>query len=271
MGAAAGLSSSKRVMCLSDDGDVIDCVDVYQQPALKHAPPGSRLLRQLKPEVAAAASLSTLQGLHPTRRKRGRCPPGTVAIRRDSPRANPEVARRASPFGRPATAAAGNSTFTPQLVMDNMKGKVEVAAAYACNMPYLGARATVPYWKVDVHPDELSMNYLLIGYTLDKSFTPFPGSPPPKTLTNQIAVGLVDPTGENWWVTVMDHAIGYYPETVFDTRFPEASYVEMGGRVLDTRPGGNHTTTPGTRSAAVECPAVSYNASTTQCQLGLQM
>jgi len=58
-------------------------------------------------------------------------------------------------------------------------------------MAYLGARVTVPYWKVDVHPDELSMNYLLIGYTLDKSFTPFPGSPQPKTLTNQIAVGLV--------------------------------------------------------------------------------
>ncbi|KAG2604106.1 hypothetical protein PVAP13_4NG043030 [Panicum virgatum] len=55
---------------------------------------------------------------------------------------------------------------------------------------------------------------------------------------------MQDPTGENWWVTVLDHAIGYYPPTVFDTRFPQAVYVEMGGRVLDTRPGGNHTTTP---------------------------
>jgi hypothetical protein len=50
--------------------------------------------------------------------------------------------------------------------------------------------------------------------------------------------------GENWWVSVMDQDIGYYPETKFNTRFPEAHYVEMGGRVLDSRPGGKHTTTP---------------------------
>jgi hypothetical protein len=53
-----------------------------------------------------------------------------------------------------------------------------------------------------------------------------------------------DSATENWWVTVMDEEIGYYPETVFNTMFPEAVYVEMGGRVLNTRPDGNHTTTP---------------------------
>jgi len=42
----------------------------------------------------------------------------------------------------------------------------------------------------------------------------------------------------------MDQEIGYYPETIFNTRFPQAVYVEMGERVLNTRPGGNHTTTP---------------------------
>nr|TKW19597.1 hypothetical protein SEVIR_4G030800v2 [Setaria viridis] len=317
--AAAGacaLAVNKTIE--SDDGDVIDCVDVYQQPAFKHVLPGTEVLRP-EPErsmraMAAAASLSDhTQERQPTWRKHGSCPPGTVAIRRDSPHARPEVARRASPFRRPA--GAGSSSMQPQLpelYMDNMKGKVEVAAAYACNQAYLGARATVPYWKVDVHPDELSMNYLLVGHTLDNRFRPFPGGQPPPVLNNQIAVGLVawpalygdslsrlfvyysndggvnnncfnldcagfhlypssyalgssvsnadsqvggerygvpvgihrDPTGEIWVVTVSDHPIGYYPETVFDTTFPEAFYVEMGGRVLDTRPGGNHTSTP---------------------------
>ncbi|XP_021306706.1 uncharacterized protein LOC8071394 [Sorghum bicolor] len=55
---------------------------------------------------------------------------------------------------------------------------------------------------------------------------------------------IPDPTEEKWWVSVKGHDIGYYPESVFDTRFPEAFYVEMGGRVLNTRPGGKHTTTP---------------------------
>lgn len=67
-----------------------------------------------------------------------------------------------------------------------------MAAAYACNAAYLGARATVPYWKVDVaHPDEFSMSYLLIGYPLEDRFMPFPGRRPPSTIANQIAVGLV--------------------------------------------------------------------------------
>lgn len=68
----------------------------------------------------------------------------------------------------------------------------------------------------------------------------------------------------------MDHPIGYYPPTVFDTRFPESFYVEMGGRVLDTRTGGNHTATPmgsgmpvcaGSRFAAtvMDYHAVNYN------------
>jgi len=75
--------------------------------------------------MAAAASLSTPtpQELHPTWRKHGRsCPPGTVAIRRDSPRASPEVARRASPFGRPA----GSALWDTSEAMDTPTGKVEV-------------------------------------------------------------------------------------------------------------------------------------------------
>jgi len=35
------------------------------------------------------------------------------------------------------------------------------------------------------------MSYLLIGYTLDSKFSPFPGHSPPDSLPNQIAVGLV--------------------------------------------------------------------------------
>ncbi|CAN6166465.1 unnamed protein product [Urochloa humidicola] len=53
-----------------------------------------------------------------------------------------------------------------------------------------------------------------------------------------------DLSSMNWWVTVMDKEIGYYPENIFNTMFTEAVYVEMGGQVLDTRPDGNHTTTP---------------------------
>uniref|UniRef100_A0A0E0HL05 Neprosin PEP catalytic domain-containing protein n=1 Tax=Oryza nivara TaxID=4536 RepID=A0A0E0HL05_ORYNI len=35
------------------------------------------------------------------------------------------------------------------------------------------------------------MNYIMVGYTLDKDYRPYPSSDPPKTLANQIVVGLV--------------------------------------------------------------------------------
>lgn len=90
---------------------------------------------QPKPErsmrsMAAAASLPH-HHTEPTWRRHGRWPPGTVAIRRDSPFANPEAAgRRASPFRRPAaatntTAGSDDSLYFPE-DMDNPKGKVEV-------------------------------------------------------------------------------------------------------------------------------------------------
>jgi hypothetical protein len=49
----------------------------------------------------------------------------------------------------------------------------------------------VPYWEVNVHPDEFSMSYILVGYTLDTNYMPGRGSKPPADLTNEIAVGLV--------------------------------------------------------------------------------
>ncbi|CAL4981732.1 unnamed protein product [Urochloa decumbens] len=312
----------------SDDGDVIDCVDIYQQPALKHAPPGSRVIihQQAKPETVSA-----WKPHHQTWRKHGSCPAGTVPIRRESSNANPQVAeriRRSSPFGRPTAGStnrfnlssttpfgrrAAGTLFNQSAMAAPPGGKVEVAAAYATNAPYLGARADVPCWKVDVHPNDFSMSYILVGTTLDANYRPIPGSDPPAHLTNQIAVGLVawpslfgdslsrlfvyytndggvanncfnldcggfhvtstefalgssfgassnsqiggdlygvtlgihrDVAGMRWWVSVNDQDIGYYPETVFDTRFTDACYVELGGRVMDSRPGGAHTTTP---------------------------
>ncbi|XP_044984004.1 uncharacterized protein LOC123451054 isoform X2 [Hordeum vulgare subsp. vulgare] len=222
----------------------------------------------VRSDIASSPRQERLQ----TWRKHGRCPGGTVPIRRASPNAN-----------------------TDAISALHKRGHREVAAAYGTDGPYHGLRANVPYWRVDgVHHDEFSMNYIMIGYTLDRSYIPRPGAEPPAKLTNQIIVGLVNDGGVNhhcynhecggftltnnkyalgcswsgpgsevggerrsitlgihrddakliWWVSVMDVDIGYYSEDAFDTAFPEGSYVEMGGRVLNTRPGGKHTRTP---------------------------
>uniref|UniRef100_A0A0D9WLQ0 Neprosin PEP catalytic domain-containing protein n=1 Tax=Leersia perrieri TaxID=77586 RepID=A0A0D9WLQ0_9ORYZ len=300
------------LLLVSDDGDVIDCVDMYQQPALKDVP-GHKMQTIMKPtrsmkEIIASSGIATrTQGLHQTWRKRGSCPAGTVPIRRPSTNADPAAAERAR-----RAFSSGHSHYSNQSATindcpgNNITGILEVAAAYGTNGPYLGARAIVELWNLDVHPEELYMHYIMVAYTLDPGYTPGPSVDPPQNLTNQIIVGLVndgglnnncfnldcggfhlvnsshtvgslwrggisepggdkfgvtfgihrtknncnlqeilgDPTNLVWWVSVMDEEIGYYPESLFRTRFQEVSYVELGGRVVDRRPGGKHTKTP---------------------------
>lgn len=66
---------------------------------------------------------------------------------------------------------------------------LQIAAAYAANGPYHGARAEIPIWKVQVEPSEFSKNYLLIASPHERRFTPIKGKRPPD-IKNQIAVGM---------------------------------------------------------------------------------
>uniref|UniRef100_A0A0E0FA78 Neprosin PEP catalytic domain-containing protein n=1 Tax=Oryza meridionalis TaxID=40149 RepID=A0A0E0FA78_9ORYZ len=47
-----------------------------------------------------------------------------------------------------------------------------------------------------------------------------------------------------WWVSLMDEPIGYFHESAFAVPFIESFHNEMGGHVLDRRPGGRHSLTP---------------------------
>uniref|UniRef100_A0A0E0BNG7 non-specific serine/threonine protein kinase n=1 Tax=Oryza glumipatula TaxID=40148 RepID=A0A0E0BNG7_9ORYZ len=47
-----------------------------------------------------------------------------------------------------------------------------------------------------------------------------------------------------WWVSLMDEPIGYFHESAFTAPFIKSFHNEMGGHVLDRRPGGRHTLTP---------------------------
>ncbi|KAM6601355.1 hypothetical protein CsatA_020964 [Cannabis sativa] len=73
---------TSNILALSDDGDVIDCVDIYKQPAFDHPllknhtlQPSSIQINQLKLGEKDDA-LKALQGW----RKNGECPVGTVPI-----------------------------------------------------------------------------------------------------------------------------------------------------------------------------------------------
>ncbi|CAD6339088.1 unnamed protein product [Miscanthus lutarioriparius] len=90
------------------------------------------------------------------------------------------MVRRASPFERPAIG--GNASFDLLTSMDTSNGSRSVRHQTDRTLVLEQTCHTV-------HPDEFSMNYLLIGNTLDDNYH---GGQPPSTLTHQIAaVGLV--------------------------------------------------------------------------------
>ncbi|KAL6640478.1 hypothetical protein ACP70R_021601 [Stipagrostis hirtigluma subsp. patula] len=60
-----------------------------------------------------------------------------------------------------------------------------------------------------------------------------------------VVVSIYRTTGPAvWWLAINEVAIGYFDPNMFQVPFIESFHNEMGGRVLDTRPGGRHTTTP---------------------------
>ncbi|KAF8780840.1 hypothetical protein HU200_000790 [Digitaria exilis] len=59
-----------------------------------------------------------------------------------------------------------------------------------------------------------------------------------------LSVSIYKEVGEHqWWVSVMDEVVGYFPHFIFPHFFYESLHNEMGGRVLNTWPQGRHTTT----------------------------
>ncbi|CAO2183009.1 unnamed protein product [Urochloa humidicola] len=59
-----------------------------------------------------------------------------------------------------------------------------------------------------------------------------------------VAVSIhIVPGQQQWWVTVNDTAIGYFPQLLFPTSFPESFLNQVGGMVHNTRPNGVHTET----------------------------
>lgn len=59
-----------------------------------------------------------------------------------------------------------------------------------------------------------------------------------------VSVSIQRVSGQKqWWVSVNDTIIGYYPHTLFPTFFPESFVNQVGGVVHNSRPRGMHTDT----------------------------
>ncbi|KAF3790199.1 hypothetical protein EJ110_NYTH16875 [Nymphaea thermarum] len=189
-------------------GYVIDCVDIYSQPAFDHP-----LLKQLMrprgiPEGMERRKPSRKSLLGRTRlAKSGGCPNGTLL--RGGPRP-----RRALPSLRPwllVTSGAELRIFHEEC---GNKG--------LCGPPF----GSTLERNTRGDNEQACFNTMCPGFVQ----------------TSQTAMLGQDEDG-NWWVHADDEAVGYWPGSLFTGLSWWANDTMMGGEVYDTFAGGQHTTT----------------------------
>ncbi|KAL2346524.1 hypothetical protein Fmac_000524 [Flemingia macrophylla] len=146
----------------SEDGDIIDCVDIYKQPAFDHPALKNHTIRTVPDFLLKSQNSKTIKSsdsepeVFQTWQKSGSCPEGTVPIRRILK----EDLLRASSlqrFGRKPPAVFKNATkpFNLNFINPN-ESKIYVpenrSAAYLVTMGYnyIGAEGDINVWNPHV-------------------------------------------------------------------------------------------------------------------------
>ncbi|KAK7351259.1 hypothetical protein VNO77_10572 [Canavalia gladiata] len=150
----------------SEDGDIIDCVDIYKQPAFDHPALKNHTIKMM-PDFLRESEESRRNNASESEsdiiqiwQKSGSCPKGTVPIRRIL---KEDLLRYASLdyFGRKPPAVFKNSTYPYNFNLSNAKINNFIpenrSSAYLVTLGYnyIGAQADINVWnpKIDIPED----------------------------------------------------------------------------------------------------------------------
>uniref|UniRef100_A0A0E0R5T3 Neprosin PEP catalytic domain-containing protein n=1 Tax=Oryza rufipogon TaxID=4529 RepID=A0A0E0R5T3_ORYRU len=122
----------------ADDGDVIDCINIYQQPAFNNPRLKNHTISTIKTRPGKLPFSKRAKTARQAWQNNGRCPDGTIAIRRATQQSQLEV-----------DATQPNGCY------------IEYAGIQAPQTVY-GARGDVNVWGIRVEPNEWSTNGIVI-------------------------------------------------------------------------------------------------------------
>ncbi|XP_021749840.1 uncharacterized protein LOC110715562 [Chenopodium quinoa] len=205
-----------------EDGDVVDCVDIRKQPALNHP-----LLKDHKIQMDPSSSLKMMNQSNPTTafihqlwHKNGFCSEDTVPIRRrqlqDQPPTNDTIK---GPHNEvfPKHYGDHRTRFFIYFTTDDS--------------------LTTRCWDLDCNGFVQVNNKFSLGAYITQVST-IGGD----LYELKIAIFQDRKTG-NWWLSVMDTSIGYWPASLFPGLPEGATSLEWGGSVYDSIGIGPHTDT----------------------------
>nr|CAD1834076.1 unnamed protein product [Ananas comosus var. bracteatus] len=213
------------------NGDIIDCVDIYKQPAFDHPLLKNHTL-QLRPSSAVKNAVSgpSGKGKHELGVKES-CPEGYVPIRRT----RKEDLRRAKSM---------LNTFNSKDQIMYSQTAYAIFGWFGDSLRFYGAEALMDVYNLpDGYQKTGCNNQLCPGYVqVSQKF--FPGNIlQPGRGAIRLRV-LRDPSNLNWYVLTSDETVGYFPKEIFNN-MADSNQIEMGGIVhtppseLSSPPMGN--------------------------------
>ncbi|KAI4316559.1 hypothetical protein L6164_024532 [Bauhinia variegata] len=255
----------------SEDGDVIDCVDIYKQPAFDHPALKNHTLQMAPSFFAAsqnssndessnsddllrAASLDQFGRKPPARfRNLSNTYPITPAMLALEDRSAAYLVTMGYNYiGAQADINVWNPNVdlpddytTAQIWLKNGNGNTfeSVEAGWVVNPKLYGDRATrlFLYWTTDSYKSKGCFDVICPGFVqtstqiaLGAAISPVSS---PSGQQYHFNVGIFwDPDGGNWWLIVNKNVpVGYWPGKLFGYLSHSAILVEWGGQVYSTQ------------------------------------
>ncbi|KAM3747440.1 hypothetical protein ACB098_05G035000 [Castanea mollissima] len=242
-----------------EDGDRIDCVDIYQQPALDHPFQKNHIIQMKPNSIPSSPKENSYQAeLFQNWHKNGQCPEGTVPIRRtqedewiphrrtqlnhsfyDS--SGHEYAAVKLEGGEYYGARASLNVWSPFVSY----GEFSLAQIWVAAGPSAEINTVEAGWRSDGYQNEGCFNLECPGFVqVNQKFVL--GSPiePVSNATLQLDIGIaIYKENGNWWLQVQDQVLGYWPGSIFNYLARSASKISWGGEVYNSEPNGSHTRT----------------------------
>ncbi|KAI3868368.1 hypothetical protein MKX03_029867 [Papaver bracteatum] len=260
-----------------DDGEIIDCYDIYKQPSLNHPLLSNHTIQMTPssyPRQMKSDNLGTLQ-LTQTWHKYGSCPERTIPIRRKgksydlaSLRKHYDVtdgheyayvrvngnflgAQAKINLWKPVTEILEEISVSQIWIAageNNNKNTIE--AGWEVDVDLYGDAHTrfFIFWTTDGYQDTGCYNLMCEGFVHTSSdialgcafseVSTFNGS-----LKDASFNIHKDQNTGNWWVQLQGIAVGYYPSSLFTELSKMATRVSWGGEITNLESRGQHTST----------------------------
>ncbi|XXG45968.1 hypothetical protein AAC387_Pa02g0917 [Persea americana] len=200
----------------SEDGDIIDCVDIYKQPAFDHPLLKNHTI-QMRPGFYDRENMSSSKPIQQLWLKSGSCPEGTIPIQRTQ--------KRQLLAARALSAPSPNMEVSDGLFGDN-------------------ATRLYAFWGTD---DGGCFNLICSGFVQTGQAVTLGAATRVSTYGGEQIVIKVkiywDNTTRSWWLAVENTLVGYWPGSLFKNMAGNADIIQWGGQVHNSLPRGRHTST----------------------------